>query len=394
MRSAVRRFSAAALALVATAGLTMVGQREAAGVNALQYLIATGPGPGGGPHVALFKASDAKTQINFFAFDPSFSGGVDVALGDINNDGRLEVIVGAGPGGGPHVRVFTDHGEPIDKWGFFAYDGGFRGGVNVGVADINGDDEKEIVTAPASGGPPIVRVWDLVGDKIVPAGQFLAYPESFTGGVDVDGAYIDATKREGIVTGAGPGGGPHVRTFTASLQPMGSWFAYDPAYTGGVSVTAFEEDLNPGSEIATASMSGRGHVRSFSVQGVARTVSFYAWDASVDTGVSLGAIGDDPKGPFVVGPYRAGHPPCSALENPPNCKRGHYFRGVDTDGEWTIQNLPYGAGWRGGMRVAGGLGFFDDYGTVFNPTTTTSPTTLPAPTTSTSAPTTTTTAAP
>lgn len=388
MRSAVRRFCASLLGLVAVVVFLAAGQGESQGAVALQHMIVTGPGPGGGPHVALFKASDARNQINFFAYAPGFSGGVDVALGDLDGDGRLEIITGPGPGGGPHVRVFTDHGVPVDKWSFFAYGAGFGGGVNVGVADIDGDEDKEILTAPATGGPPLVRVWNIVGDKAVQAGEFLAYGPEFQGGVDVDGAYMGATKNEGIVTGAGPGGGPHVRTFNSNFTPFGSWFAYDPAYTGGVTVTAIDEDLNPASEIATASRTARGHVRSFSVAGAERSANFYAWDAAVDAGASIGSIGDNVHGPFVIAPFRAGGArPCNARLNPPNCERADWFRGVDLDGEWTIQNTPYGETWRGGMRIAGGYGFFDDYGTVFNPTTTS--TSAPATTSTTAASTTT-----
>ena len=42
---------------------------------------------------------------SFYAFAPSFTGGVTVALGDVNGAGKLDVIAGAGPGGGPQVIV-------------------------------------------------------------------------------------------------------------------------------------------------------------------------------------------------------------------------------------------------------------------------------------------------
>ncbi|MBI2469163.1 MAG: hypothetical protein HYV62_15325, partial [Candidatus Rokubacteria bacterium] len=43
---------------------------------------------------------------SFFAYDAAFTGGVRVASCDLTGDTHAEVITGAGPGGGPHVRVF------------------------------------------------------------------------------------------------------------------------------------------------------------------------------------------------------------------------------------------------------------------------------------------------
>ncbi len=47
-----------------------------------------------------------QAQGGFFAYNPSFTGGVRVATGDVNGDGAAEVITSPGQGGGPHVRVF------------------------------------------------------------------------------------------------------------------------------------------------------------------------------------------------------------------------------------------------------------------------------------------------
>ena len=67
--------------------------------------------------------------------DPAFSGGVRVASVDANQDGRADVIVGAGKGGGPNVKVIDGLGiinhqsNVLDE--FFAYDMTFSGGIFV-----------------------------------------------------------------------------------------------------------------------------------------------------------------------------------------------------------------------------------------------------------------------
>src|SRR5262245_9681860 len=214
--------------------------------------IITGAGAGGGPHVKVFDGFTGALLSSFFAYDPRFAGGVSVAGTDNFSGGSGivpgSVITGAGPGGGPHVRVFNGLTGALTNE-FFAYDTAFRGGVNVTSHGplhpafpnprIGGGQFPSvgaIVTAPASFGGPEVRLFGPTGQQI---GSFLAYDPRFLGGVTVGVQSIDANGTVTLETGAGPGGGPHVKTWqvangVATLQQ--SFFAFDPAFTGGIFV--------------------------------------------------------------------------------------------------------------------------------------------------------------
>jgi hypothetical protein len=110
-----------------------------------------GAAPGGGPRVQI-RDANLNVTADFFAFDPSFRGGVHVATDGTN------FVVGADVGGGPVVAVFDKLGNETAR--FFAYDTAFRGGVSVGI--ING----EIVTTPQDGGSPLVRWFDFHGAQL------------------------------------------------------------------------------------------------------------------------------------------------------------------------------------------------------------------------------------
>ncbi|MGH9268318.1 MAG: FG-GAP-like repeat-containing protein, partial [Acidimicrobiales bacterium] len=196
--------------------------------------IITAAGAGGGPHVRVFSGKNGAEIRSFFAYDTRFTGGVRVAAGDLTLDGKAEVITAPGPGGGPHVRVWDgDTGKELG--GLPAYGTNFSGGVYVAAGDVNGDGRADIIAGPGAGSEPQVRVFSgLTGAEI---GRFLAYGSAFTGGVTVASGDVTGDGRADILTGPGPGGGPHVRGFSgATGAELGGFLAYDSGFTGGVLV--------------------------------------------------------------------------------------------------------------------------------------------------------------
>lgn len=246
--------------------------------------IITGAGTGGGPHIKVFDGTTGaqlSTAIgDFFAFDMGFTGGVFVAAGDVSGDDMADVIVGADAGGGPHVKVFSG-ADGSELFSFFAFDSGalgepgvFTGGVRVAAGDITGDGTPDIITAAGPGGGPHVRVFDgsilqtggVRGTDIGGAvGSFMAFDVNFTGGVFVAAGDVSGDGRTDIITGAGAGGGPHVKVLNGmDGTVIMSFFAFDQNFTGGVRVAAADITGDGLADILTAPGEGGGpNIRAF-----------------------------------------------------------------------------------------------------------------------------------
>ena len=120
-----------------------------------------------------------------------------MAVGGIDANPGAEIVTGAGPGGGPHVRVWS--GSGIIKYQFFAYAQTFRGGDYVAVGDINGLKHGQVVTGAGPGGGPQVRVFDPTdGNKVL--GQFYAFAKNSKNGVKVSAGDINSDGKTEIIT--------------------------------------------------------------------------------------------------------------------------------------------------------------------------------------------------
>ncbi len=259
--------------------------------------VIVGAGPGGGPRIEVYdgKALSAGTRTviaNFFAFEPVFQGGLSLASGDLNGDGFDDVIVGAGPGGGPRVQAFDGlaltAGTQTVLVNFFAFEPVFRGGVNVGAGEFTGDGFDDVIVGAGMGGGPRVQVLD--GRSLAPVTSYFAYDIGFRGGIYVASGDVNGDGRLDVVVGAGPGGGPDVRAFSGLTDTrLGGFFAFDAALRGGVPVATADLNVDGRDEILVGSgADGASTVRVFNFAGASAFADLRPFGTSAVGGVFVG----------------------------------------------------------------------------------------------------------
>ncbi|OGL86538.1 hypothetical protein A3I41_04590 [Candidatus Uhrbacteria bacterium RIFCSPLOWO2_02_FULL_48_18] len=245
-----------------------------------------------GAFARIFNATGKTKRTGFFAYDSHFKGGIQIEYIDWNHDGRLDTIVADSttvrvfdadgnlhatfmpygetykngvniavaplePNGEykivtgtlrekPIVKIFDLEGKPLIT-GFYAYDKNFRGGVNVSVADLNGDGSKQIVTAAASQGGAHIRMFNRNGRLLSPG--FFAYAKTFNGGAYVATGDVDGDKKDDIVTGMGIGGAPEVRVFDKTGKLKSSFFAGEKTKKTGIKIATSDLDEDGTMEI-------------------------------------------------------------------------------------------------------------------------------------------------
>ena len=217
--------------------------------------------------VRVVDPATGSVRTQFDAFPGGYRGGVQAVLGDLDGNGLPEIIVTPGKGIVGVVKVFSLGGVELPAYQITPFGPQWTGGVNLAVGDIDGDRLADIVVSRATGDGE-VRVFrsaaaampgqfatirpfsaNFVGGSTVAVGDF----GTFAGGTLVDGAKADG--RLEIVVGRGPTAAPLVQVYDVSgANPVvvKSITPFEASFLGGVAVSTARVNADSISDVVVA----------------------------------------------------------------------------------------------------------------------------------------------
>jgi hypothetical protein len=279
-----------------TGGVRVAVARDSAGNN----IIAAAAGPGGFLVRTFLARSTGASQIGQFMPFGGFAGGIWVALGDLNGDGTPEVVCApdAAPNSDPFLNVWNLNGTVQLSPNVAVFEQGFHGGVRVAVGDLDGDGRNEIVGTAGPGGLALVQV--INGQTFQREARFDAFDvggnRGFTGGVTVTTALLDGSGQRRLVIGADGADGnlgdePVLRAFDGRGNLVRDLVAVlEPSYHGGVvvgSVRGFGRSFD-----SILAGPARPHAPTLTVLdqafNLSASLAVQSGDASFNNGITVG----------------------------------------------------------------------------------------------------------
>lgn len=280
--------------------------------------VATDAQPGIVTTVAVYN-SDGSLDFSITPFGPSYTGGARVVRADVNGDGVPDVIVGSGGGIQARVRIWdgATHQMIFDVTPFET----FTGGVVLAAGDLNGDGKADVIIGPDAGGGPRIQIWAGTSggnfQKLMPDFFGLPYP-TFRGGLQLAAADVNRDGVADLIVAPGAGGGPRItlyngKSLTAPGGPqllVNDFFAFDPNNRYGMFLTAGDVDgdgyadivvgMGQGASPEVKVISGKDLATGLGVQTIA---DFFVGSPSETAGARVGIanIDNDSKADVLIG---------------------------------------------------------------------------------------------
>lgn len=276
--------------------------------------------------IRVLNATTGNVVHEFRAFAQDGGSGNALTTGDIDADGVDEIIVGAGRGSSPRVRIFRKDGTLVNE--FVAGVTTDRRGVRVGVIDYDKNGRSEIVTAPLTGESQFITIYRPDGREFL---RFSPGQREYPFGLIFASGEVNGQQR--IIVSEQRGAGQHIEAWAPGGAYVNEWFV-DAVASQRPTLALGDLSADGVTDILVGSAPGVSPsviVRPFATAGV-QTEYPVLWPGAT-TGISVAAA----AGRMAVA---TGRNTVGVVEL------------YDSKGAMTLQVYPFGLFYSGGVTVA------------------------------------------
>ena len=234
----------------------------------------------------FFKPTGERARNGLFVYEKEKKGGAQIAHIDLDFNKQEELIVVSGN----KIEAWRDDEQSLFK--IYPYGANYTGSLQVAIGDVNNDGFYEIYTAPSAGFKEPIRAYDRNGQSI--GSDFSPFGVNYKGGYHL--ALTKATEKvpARLVIGSGVGVRPTVTMYGPELKKILTFSAFESSFIGGVSVAAGDVEGDGVQEIIVGKgVGGTPTVRVFSLQGKEKYRSFNAYTTMFKPGIEVRTLDID-----------------------------------------------------------------------------------------------------
>ena len=246
---------------------------------------------GAAPHVLVIDAKTGYLLSSFYAFDPSFLGGVTIAGGPVHlmasGQATPTVVCGARPGAQPAVAIFDAVGNSYGA--FYAFDQNYKGGVNVAMSEADAQGNAlVVVTSTINTHVKVFDIADLTPAEI--ASYYTFGSASYSPGLWATAGDIDGDGAQELLVGTAGGTNAALMKVYSLLSgnaiPGKEVKPFGDTYFGGIRVGLSDYERNGVLDLLAASgLGAMGTVRAFDFDTLAELESLFV--SNVTDGVFI-----------------------------------------------------------------------------------------------------------
>jgi hypothetical protein len=253
--------------------------------------------------VKIYKYDSKKKKFTLFKkikpYGKNFKGGVNLAVGDVNNDGKEDLVVAPASSATKRTKVkvyiYNANKNKFQKLANFRpYSKKFRSGINLAIGDVNGDKQKELIIVPNLHFKPLMKVYQysLAKKEMNLLAKYYVFKKSYKNGVNLELGDVNGDGKDEMIVAPNEGYKPQVRVLSYQSKKKfraKNFRAYKKTYQKGVELDLADVNDNGLEEIVVAPQKGVARVKIYKASGKKAKLlkKFLGFPKSYQSGVNL-----------------------------------------------------------------------------------------------------------